>query len=305
MKTSIIQFSTKDGLTLPGVLFEPAKKSKRAAIFLHGNGSSSVFYKQEFHDEIGKALVANGISYLPFNNRGAHYIKSFKRKVGGKWKRMNFGSGFELIADCVKDIDASVLYLRSLGYSEYYLLGHSTGANKIALYNYLKPRNPFSKFILLAPGDDTGIYFSMFGPRKFGAMLKMAKDKMKRGQGRTLVSENLLSGTFISYASLFDTINPEGDYNVFPFFEELNSLSLTKKKKLWREYQSIKSPTLVLVSENDEHCFGRVPEISRLLKERSLGEKNFDFHLLKDSDHSFHGKEKVLAKIIASFLAKR
>jgi len=44
MQTNLIQFSTTDHLLLPGLLYEPKQKTKKAAIFLHGNGSASVFY---------------------------------------------------------------------------------------------------------------------------------------------------------------------------------------------------------------------------------------------------------------------
>jgi predicted alpha/beta hydrolase len=44
---TLVQIATEDGLTLPGIFYE-AQNSKKAAIYLHGNGSSSVFYKDGF-----------------------------------------------------------------------------------------------------------------------------------------------------------------------------------------------------------------------------------------------------------------
>src|SRR5271167_1539659 len=117
MENEIVQIKTVDGLTLPGYLYKSVK-SKKVAIFLHGNGSSSVFYSDELKEKQANALNKIGVSYLLFNNRGAHLIK--KLTVDGKRKR--FGMAYEKIKDCVKDIDAAILFLKKLGYEEFYLI---------------------------------------------------------------------------------------------------------------------------------------------------------------------------------------
>ncbi|MDD5068428.1 MAG: DUF1749 domain-containing protein [Candidatus Pacebacteria bacterium] len=301
MKSELMSFHTKDKLELPGLLYEPARKSNKVAIFLHGNGNGSVFNNPVLQNTIGDALTKKGIAYFPFNNRGSGYIRSFKKMVDGKKVRRNLGMAFELIKDCVIDIDAALAALRKRGYSEFYLLGVSTGANKICVYNYYKPKNIFSKFILLAPGDDVGGYLDMWGPQKFGAMLKMSKDKIKAGKGDELVPQNLSSYNFISFKSLYDMINPDGNYNVFPYFEVLHNLDLTKKKKIWREYRSLKKPTLVLMPGRDEYCYGKIKEVVKMLKGNGSA-TNFNFKILPGSLHGFWKKEKELAKILADWI---
>ncbi|MEK7178876.1 MAG: hypothetical protein AAB727_01310, partial [Patescibacteria group bacterium] len=71
MKPEFIEFNTKDGLTLPGLLYG-GKKDKAAVIYLHGNGSSSVFYAETKNHPLASALAKKNISILYFNNRGAH-----------------------------------------------------------------------------------------------------------------------------------------------------------------------------------------------------------------------------------------
>mgnify|MGYP001604750315 CR=1 FL=1 len=129
-KTKWVQFESTDKLLLPGMLFEPDSKTKKVAINLHGNGSSSVFYNFERTDSFAKELNKQNISFFTFNNRGAHYIK--KLKINNEEKEeIKIGTAFELIKDCIKDIDGAIELLKSLGYEEFYLIGHSTGANKI------------------------------------------------------------------------------------------------------------------------------------------------------------------------------
>jgi len=105
----IVQIKTEDGLTLPGLFYE-IDKSKKAAIFLHGNGSSSVFYSDDLKEEQAKALNNKGISYLLFNNRGAHLIKKLNiTKKNGTEERKRFGMAYEKIKDCIKDIELRLI----------------------------------------------------------------------------------------------------------------------------------------------------------------------------------------------------
>src|SRR3989344_4663687 len=178
MGPKIVEFNTKDKLLLPGLLYE-VKGSKKAVVYLHGNGSSSVFYdeneKRILPDEINK----KGISFLKFNNRGAHIIKKLKVKKGNEVERLKFGYAYEIISECVLDIDAAVKFLHSLGYKEFYLIGASTGANK------------------------TGIYYSELGDKKFWKLLDESKEKIKKGKGEEIIKA-ILPNEFFSYKGFYD-----------------------------------------------------------------------------------------------------
>src|SRR3989338_8975143 len=157
----LVNFETSDKLSLPGLLYEPEKKTDRVLIYLHGNGSSSVFYGADKVNLFGEQFTKVGIAFFPFNNRGAHWIKKLDKKVGKKEERVLYGMVYELIKECIYDIDSAVFFLKKLGYKTFYLAGISTGANKIVVYHYYKRKNPIRKYILLSGGDDTGLYFDM------------------------------------------------------------------------------------------------------------------------------------------------
>lgn len=299
-KLKLIEFLNTEGIHLPGLLYEPTKKTKKVLINLHGNGSASVFYSVERSNTFGKYLNKAGISFLTFNNVGAHYIKKLKKTVGEEEEDIKLGTAYELIKDCIKDIDGAVKYLRNLGYSEFYLMGHSTGANKICVYNYYKPKNVFSKYILVSGGDDTGIFYKFMGKKKFNFALKKCRKFIDEGRGEKLIPKYLMD-YIISYKSFYDTINPDGDYNIFPFNEVMNSLELSKKK-LFREIKSIKIPTIVIYGENDEYCYGNVSKCLDIINEAVGRKGNFNFEIIKDADHSFHGKEKELINAIVAWL---
>lgn len=300
MKISLHSFLTPDRLRLPGLLFEPERKTDKVAIFLHGNGSSSIFYDTDEANMLGKNLTGKGISYFPFNNRGAHYIKRFRIKNGKEEKKVLYGTAFELIKECVMDIDSSVNYLKKRGYKTFYIIGISTGANKIVVYNYYKKNNPFSKYVLLSGGDDTGLYYEEWGREKFYRLLNKSKRMVQNGQGENLVPYEEIN-YFMSYQSLYDTINPDGDYNAFPFNERMNNLKLSERP-LFEKYKTISKSTLVLYGENDEYCYGDVPKCVEILKKECAYRDLFTFKIIKGADHGFNGYEDELGRIIASWL---
>lgn len=295
--TQLVQISTGDGLTLPGILYESAN-SKKAAIYLHGNGSSSVFYSDDVKDIQAKALNNKDISYLVFNNRGAHYIK--KLNIGNKNKdvvRKRFGMSYEKIKDSIYDIDGAINFLESRGYKEFYLIGESTGANKICVYHYFKPKNKVTKYILLSGGDDTGIFYDLLGKDRFYRLLKESKEKISSRKGDEIILE-VLPETIISYRSFYDTANPNGDYNCFPFLEVIKNLKLSKKR-LFRHFKSINKPTLVIYGEKDEYAWGNIPRVVKILKDQK---PEFKYQIIKEADHSFSKHQVELSKLMSNWL---
>lgn len=300
MHTRLISFITSDKLELPGLLYESDKKTEKVMLYLHGNGSSSVFYEVILMNVLAFELNKKNISFFPFNNRGAHYIKSFHVKKNGVDERIKLGTTYEFIKDCVLDVDAAIDFLEKLGYKEFYIMGISTGANKIVVYNHYKPKNKISKYILLSGGDDTGLFYEEMGRKKFQMALEKCQEEIKKGNGRKIIPK-YFTDYLISYQSFYDTINPNGDYNCFPFNEYMNDLRLSKKS-LFHMYKKIKKPTLVAYGEFDKYCYGDVPKCVEILKRRCPDEKLFNYKIIKDADHGFNGKEKELAEIITNWL---
>lgn len=294
----LVQIKTEDGPILPGLLYK-ATRSKKIAIHLHGNGSTSVFYQDDQRDEQIKSLNKKGISFLLFNNRGANYIKNLDIIKRRKRGRKRFGMAYEKIKDCIKDIDGAIKHLKKLGYRTFYLIGESTGANKICVYHYYKPKNKVSKYVLLGGSDDTGIYYNTLGRKRFFELLKESKKKIKKGKGEKIITE-LLPREIFSYIGFNDIANPDGDYNIFSFLEAMKDLKLSKKR-LFRHYKSINKPTLVIYGEKDEYAWGSVPKIVSILKKQK---PEFEYRIIKGADHGFSKKQKELSKIMSAWLKR-
>lgn len=288
---ALVRFEATDGIPLAGVLFEPRRRSTRAAIFLHGTGGSSIFEAKRTN-VLAAELVRAGIAYFPFNNRGAHVM----RRIGDAMA----GCAFERIRDCVADIDGALRELRRRGYRDITLIGHSTGANKIAVYDHYKPRNSVKRYVLLGGGDDTGLLYADLGARRFAAALTKARAMIAAKRGDELVPSTI-SKLPMSWRAFHDMANPDGDYNVFPFLEVMRGIRLSRRPR-FRYLRAIRKPALFLYGEQDEYCLDSASRTVAALAE-ALGPKpNVELAIMADADHGFGGKEEELADVIVRWM---
>ncbi len=299
MNPRFVDFKTKDGLTLPGLLYKPKKKTRSVVIFLHGNGSSSVFYKKEENNLSASIFARRGIALFRFNNRGAHLIKTLTVKRGNIRKRRHFGMAYERIKECVPDIDGAIAFLKKQGYRTFYLAGSSTGANKICVYNFYKPKNEIKKYVLLCGGDDTGIYYRTIGKKKFWMLLQRARQKIGKGKGGEIIPE-LLPNDVFSYQGFYDIANPDGDYNVFPFYEALGKVKLSKKP-LFRYFGKLTKPSLVVYGDKDEYSWPK--DVKKAIGFLEYLRPDLNYKLIKGADHGFDGHQKEMNTVVAKWLS--
>ena len=264
----LVRFEATDGVGLAGLLYE-ARHATRALVWLHGTGGASVFESRRTN-LLAHALLAHGIAFFPFNNRGAHVVRRAGRKLGG--------AAFERIRECVFDIDGAVRELRRRGYKELYLAGHSTGANKVAVYDRLAPRNRFKKYVLLAGGDDTALMNAT------PAQLAKARAMIKARRGDELMpAPRGAEGPrrLMSWRAFYDVANPRGDYNVFG--------------PPWRQIKRIRKPSLYLYGDRDEYG----PDVAALAAH--IGPRA-EIAVLEDADHGFTGLESEVGELMAVWI---
>jgi pimeloyl-ACP methyl ester carboxylesterase len=286
-----VRFEATDGVELSGLLFESGRATKRAIVFLHGTGGSSVFESKRTN-RLAEELLRAGFAYFPFNNRGAlimRWLRSRKGRVGG-------GYAYEKIRDCVFDIDGAARELRRRGYRELWLVGHSTGANKIAVYDSRKPRNPFKGYVLLGGGDDTGMLWQHLGDRRFRLALAKAKAMIPAKRGEDFVPRSI-SSLPMSWTAFRDMANPDGDYNVFPFMEVMRGIRLSRRAR-FRYVRAIRKPALFVYGENDVYCADGASRTVAALADALGAKPNVELAIIADADHGFSGKERELAAVI-------
>jgi pimeloyl-ACP methyl ester carboxylesterase len=298
----LVRFPATDGVMLAGLLYEPKRRTRRAALFLHGTGGASIFDSHRTN-LLAREFVDRGIAYFPFNNRGAHVERRLKRRTARETTSVMGGSAHELIADCVRDIDGAVRELQNRGYDEVFAIGHSTGANKLAVYDARKRRHDIRKFVLLAGGDDTGLLYQKLGERRFRAALVKGQQKIEAGEGEQFVPP-ALADLPMSWRAFVDMASPDGDYNVFPFLEAMSGIRLGRKP-LFRHLRALKRPALMVYGERDEYCYDDVPGCVATLAEVLSGKGEVDLAIVRDADHGFTGVESGLGQLIVQFLLRK
>jgi pimeloyl-ACP methyl ester carboxylesterase len=307
MKLELLTVLATDKVQLTSLLYNPAKKTKKVGIWLHGMGDSGVFYNPTRTNALGKALTDRGIAFLALNNRGAHNVKSLRiadDALPEEERSFQGGTFFELIDDCVSDIDGAVSFLEAHGFDEFYLLGHSTGANKICAYSAKSITNVFSKYVLAGPGDDSGIFYTELGDEKFWKAIELARKAISIGKPLQIMPVSSGMNPFSAQSAL-DILDPDGPYNTFPFYEA--TTRRLGKKPLFKEYSAITMPTLIVFGEADEYAFtaGSATRALEILESQINPSviKQSGFKLISGADHSFHGTEKEFATTVADWLA--
>jgi len=280
----LVRFDATDDYALSGLLYEPRRRTDRVIVWLHGTGGASIFDSRRTN-LLAAHFTRRGFAFFPFNNRGAHLM------------RRNGGMAYERIRDCVFDIDGALRELRHRGFRDVTLVGHSTGANKVAVYDHRKPRNRVQRYVLLAGGDDTGLTYQQLGDRRFRAALARARS---RRNDDALVPP-ALSPLPMSWRSWYDMNNPDGDYNVFPFGEVIRRRRISRRP-LFRHVRAIRKKTLVVYGENDEYCYGDVSRCVEILADAIGPKPNFELAIMADADHGFGGREEELAALITDWI---
>jgi pimeloyl-ACP methyl ester carboxylesterase len=289
----LVRFEAADGVSLAGLLYEPRRATTRAIVWLHGTGGASIFDSKRTN-LLGDLFTRSGFAFFPFNNRGAHLVRHLRTPDGS----VAGGMAYERIRDCVPDIDGALRALRRRGYRDVTLAGHSTGANKIAVYDHHQPRNPVKRYILLAGGDDTGLVYQQLGPKRFAAALAKARAMVGAQRGDELVPKSV-SPSFLSWSSFLDMADPDGDYNVFPFVEVLRGIRLSRRRP-FRYVAAIRKPSLYLYGSDDEYCLGDVPACVAALA-TAVG-RNAELDVIDGADHGFGGEEPALAARIVAWI---
>lgn len=283
----LVRFEATDGVTLSGVLYEPARRSKRVVIWLHGGGGASV-YESRRTNLLASVFIRQGIAFFAFNNRGSGIVRHAGDGLGG--------SAFERIRDCVADIDGAIRELWRRGYRDITLAGHSTGANKIVVYDHYEPRNRVKRYVLIAGGDDTGLLYKELGARRFRALLAKAKTERNGNE----FAPPIPGQTMMSWRAFHDVANPNGDYNVFPFYEIMSGTKLSRRP--FRFIRAIRKPSLYIYGDRDQYCFGDVPRCVSILA-RYVNERA-EIVVMRDADHGFRGREGELGATVASWSAR-
>ncbi len=137
----LVYTSSEDGYLLEGVTIRPsgAEPHPVGIVWIHGNAAR--FYDYPYI-AIGRAMAAAGYLFISANTRGHDIATMLWRGSGGQpapWQGPQAmpsggGSAWERLEDAPRDLAAWVELAASLGAQSVVLAGHSSGAQRVVLY---------------------------------------------------------------------------------------------------------------------------------------------------------------------------
>jgi pimeloyl-ACP methyl ester carboxylesterase len=285
---NLLEIVTPKNVILKALLFGPTTP-KTIVIFLHGLGSSLFA-----HHDILLPLVTSTTSVLSFNNRGhdevADIKKLDKRKARGKI-RIPGGAAREIFTDCIDDIQGAVNTAKQLGADRIFLLGQSTGCQKVSYYlSKRQNQKHISGAILLAPISDYASRKKVGHPIAFEKALQIAQTFVDSGKPHALLPEKIWPE--LSEAQRFISLyTPDSPEEIFSYAQS------TKNPKALR---NITNPLLVVLGEKDQY---RDRPIKKIADWFSRNTKQGQVVMIPQADHGFSEHTQDVINLIQEFIA--
>lgn len=293
MLVDLQKITTRDGVVLAGGVVYPKRKGTTAVVLAHGLMGKFYGWLPRM-EPLVKGLASRGMAVALFNTRGHDVVSTISyiqrtvlRKTEDRPLKIG-GSATERFEDCVYDIRAMIDFFVRSGYRNIILAGHSTGANKVAYYQY-KTKDPrVKKIVLLSPISDPAV-----ARREYGATLKAylqnALRAVHRGDGdKFLMSTS--SDPLLTPKRFLSLYTPGGAEDVFPYYNP---------KGNWRAMESIRVPLLTVVGNHDQFLDRDAGEYMEVFQQHV---RDFRGTIIAGADHSFNKREKELARAVAKFV---
>lgn len=289
-----INFLATDGVLLNGILYESESNNKTAILAIHGMVSNCLKERDEI---IANKVNEAGVDYFCFNNRGSELVKYIQKEIEGKKEKKLGGTSYEEILEGYEDIVGAMLKLKELGYQNIYLQGHSLGCTKIVYtYHELKEENDtllenIKGVILLSLIDIPGTLQAYLGDN-FTNYLKIAEEKEKEGKLLELMPKE----AFIYPVSVKNFLRYARDNQEIDFAKYEED---TKLKKL----NNIDVPLFMRWGNVKEMIVQEAEELTHILNNQ-ITNPNKDIDYIDGANHSYEGKEEILAEQILAFIKK-
>lgn len=281
----VADFRTPDGVLLNTLWFGPTKP-KRAIIWVHGLGSSA-FSKLD----IVERLVDQQTAVLTFNNRGHGSVNRISRAESKKGEYI--GGAHEKFTDCVDDVQGAVNFARRAGAKEIYLVGHSTGCQKIVYWGHRKRGRGVKGLILLAPISDYAAGIKLHGKVKIERVALLARAMIRRGRGRELIPQKVWNEELDDAYRFLSLYTPDSiEQSIFPYFDEARPAHI---------FGSVHLPVLAVFAARDEFADRPADKLAAWFEDRTASQY-FSATIASRANHGFKNAEAFVARAVHNWL---
>ena len=287
--TKIVKFKATDWIILDGILQKCEKNTDKILIEVHGMTSNCFKEREKI---IANKVKALDVDTLCFNNRGSEIIKYCTKEYGEKILQ---GTAYEDVEESYNDILGAIEFAVELGYNKIYLQGHSLGSTKI-VYTYnkmLQENNKYMKNIkavILLSLVDIPDMLNTFTPKEF---IELANKKEK---------ENKLE-ELMPMESSIHPFSVKTYLRYIKYYKNIDFAKYTDENYDYDELNNIQIPLFMRWGNNKELIKQNAKDLTNKLKSK-LHNNKIDIDYIDEANHSYSGKEEILAEQIYEFLRK-
>ena len=281
----LIQTETSDGFKLDGCFLEPQNYNSShidALLLIHGTTGN--FYSGSMISILGKYFSKNGYPVAVFNTRGHDVVSqgspNFPEDFGG--------TAFEILNDCLLDLDSMINWLKEKKFRKICLVGSSMGAVKVIYYQAFRNNFSVKSVVAISPVRLSKNYYlnsqASFHYKKY---LKIANDLVDSGLGNQLINikEDIVPGAGLFSAEAYLDKYGGERYDIVKYVVK------------------IESNLMVMAGTNETHP--RLKDVAFDSYNRGIeANKKIDLVLVPDGEHGLHSMDQKLPESIDIWLRK-
>jgi hypothetical protein len=280
----LVYTSSEDGLLLEGAVMRPVGVPHQAVSIVWIHGHAARFYDYPYI-ALGRELARFGYPFVSGNTPG-HDISAFVwRASAGRptpWRSpedmpTGGGSAWERLDEAPRDLAAWVEVAGGLGDGRVVLAGHSSGAQKVVLYQ-TERQDPRVIGLVLASPDLHG-----FWPP---GSLEQARRLVAEGRGMEALPAQPYAPWYL-----------QGAQSVVSRAAVLSRLLVAETGE--STIASIRSPVLAFFGTHEQGGAGELDTV----RQHARAASRVDTHLIRDADHIYAGHEADVAGVMARWAA--
>ena len=285
-QANLIRLITEDHLQLNAILFGSLDATV-GLIFLHALGAE-VFSNNDF------LPADNHYLSLYVHNRGHDDLTGILHlnpdtSEGYDW--VPGGKAHEVFTECIYDIQAAVDFLKKKGITKIYLVGHSTGCQKV-IYYLAQPgkQGQVKGVVLLCPMSDYASVAPTEKPEKLAAATEYAETLIRQGEPHALLPKNIWPD-LLDAQRFLSLYTPGSAEDIFTYYQP---------DKPPEQLRKVTLPKLILIAEKDQYADRPTTEIAEWFSVQATAAS---VKLIKDSSHFMTNKDDEVRSLISGWLS--
>lgn len=283
-----IQITTPKKFILDGLWFG-ASRPRVAIIFIHGLAATAFS-----HHDFLVPLARRRTSVIYFSNRGHDKvtgIKKINKKSLNGYVRVLGGETHEVFTDCRDDIQGAINYARGRGAKQIYLVGHSTGCQKIVYYLSRGKQRNVKGTVLLCPVSDYAAIKKLVAAKRLQKAQRLAQKLVNQGKSHQILPTSVWP-EFLDAQRWLSLYTPTSQEEIFSYAQPRKNPTALRR---------VHVPLLVIFAGEDEHHDREAPEIASWFRVH-LQPRLTAISIIPKASHNFMGKEKQVVQRVRSWL---